>query len=243
MNTSQPLQLSCEVRTTFGKKNRALRKSHFIPGVIYGEGQEPISITLPYRIFLDTFRKAGETTIVECQVGDQTIPTLISDVSVHSVKETILHVDFRRVNLKKKVETRVPVIVTGDSPAVKAGGVLLQQMQEVSVEAFPQNIPHDITINISQITEIGQEIKIADLPKSDTYLITDEPSRVLVSVVAHKEESVEAQTERAETEITTAKEPVEGEEGAESPEGATPAAGGRTEDASTEKPAKDKSAK
>lgn len=236
MNTSQPLQLACEVRTTFGKKNRALRKSYFIPGVIYGEGKESLHVTLPYKAFLEVFRKAGETTIVECQVDGNVIPTLISDVSVHSVKETILHVDFRRVNLKKKVETRVPVVVTGDSPAVKAGGVLLQQMQEVFVEALPQNIPHEITIDISQITEIGHEIKISDLPKSDTYEITDDATRVIVSVVAHREESVEAQTDRVETEITTAKETVEGEEGAEPAEGTEP----KTEAAPTDKPAKEK---
>lgn len=231
------MQLACEVRTTFGKKNRALRKSLFIPGVIYGEGQEPISITLPYKTFLETFRKAGETTIVECQVGDETIPTLITDVSVHSVKETILHVDFRRVNLKKKVETSVPVVIVGDSPAVKAGGVLLQQMQEVTVEALPQNIPHEISINIALITEVGQEVKISDLPTSDVYEITDDATRVIVSVVAHREESVEAQTDRVETEITTAKEPVEGEEGTESAEGAEP----KAEATPAEKPGKEKS--
>lgn len=230
------MQLACELRTTFGKKNRALRKSHFIPGVIYGEGQEPIAVTLPYKTFLETFRKAGETTIVECQVGDKTIPTLITDVSVHSVKETILHVDFRRVNLKKKVETSVPVVIMGDSPAVKAGGVLLQQMQEVTVEALPQNIPHEISINIALITEVGQEVKISDLPKSDVYEITDDATRVIVSVVAHREESVEAQTDRAETEITTAKAPVEGEEGAEPAEGEDP----KAETTPAEKPSKEK---
>lgn len=230
------MQLACELRTTFGKKNRALRKSHFIPGVIYGEGQDPISVTLPYKTFLETFRKAGETTIVECQVGDNTIPTLITDVSVHSVKETILHVDFRRVNLKKKVETSVPVVIVGDSPAVKAGGVLLQQMQEVTVEALPQNIPHEISINIALITEVGQEVKISDLPKSDVYEITDDETRVIVSVVAHREESVEAQTDRAETEITTAKAPVEGEEGAVPAEGEEP----KVDAAPAEKPGKEK---
>lgn len=230
------MQLACELRTTFGKKNRALRKSHFIPGVIYGEGQDPISVTLPYKTFLETFRKAGETTIVECQVGDKTIPTLITDVSVHSVKETILHVDFRRVNLKKKVETSVPVVIMGDSPAVKAGGVLLQQMQEVTVEALPQNIPHEISINIALITEVGQEVKISDLPKSDVYEITDDATRVIVSVVAHREESVEAQTDRAETEITTAKAPVEGEEGAVPAEGEEP----KVDAAPAEKPGKEK---
>jgi len=230
------LQLACEVRTTFGKKNRALRKSYFIPGVIYGEGKESLHITLPYKAFLEVFRKAGETTIVECQVDGNVIPTLISDVSVHSVKETILHVDLRRVNLKKKVETRVPVVITGNSPAVKAGGVLLQQMQEVFVEALPQNIPHEITIDISLITEIGQEVLISDLPKSETYDITDDATRVIVSVVAHREESVEAQTERVETEITSAKEPDEGDEGADSTEGEKT----KAEATSAEKPGKEK---
>ena len=239
MNTSQPLQLKCELRTVFGKKNRTLRKNLNIPGVIYGEGKDSLHVSVPSQLFLDVYRKAGETTIVECEVDGTKIPTLISDVSVHSVKDTILHVDFRRVNLKKKVETQVPVQVVGNSPAVKAGGVLLQQMQEVTVEALPQNIPHEITVDISQIGEVGMDIKIADLPTSDTYVITDEPSRVLVSVVAHREESTEAQTERVETEITTAKEPAEGEESAESAEGAQT----KTDTASTDKPAKDSAAK
>lgn len=238
MNTTQPLQLDCEIRTIFGKKNRGLRKSSFIPGVIYGEGQEPIHITLPYKTFLETFKKAGETTIIECKVDKKTIPTLISDVAVHPVKETVLHVDFRKVNLKKKVETRVPVVIVGDSPAVKAGGVLLQQMQEVFVEALPQNIPHEISIDISLITEVGQEVKISDLPKSDSYEITDDMTRVVVSVVAHKEESLEAQTDRVETEITTAKEGEEGEgeEGADTTE--TPDA--KTETDQAEKTTKEK---
>jgi hypothetical protein len=109
-------------------------------------------------------------------------------------------------------------------------------MQEVFVEALPQNIPHEITIDISQITEIGQEVKISDLPKSDTYEITDDATRVIVSVVAHREESVEAQTDRVETEITTAKETVEGEEGAEPAEGTEP----KAEATPTDKPGKEK---
>lgn len=220
MSPSQAIQLSCDVRTIFGKKNRALRKAQQVPGVIYGEGQEPLPISIPYKTFVDVYRSAGETTIVECHVDGKKIPTLISDVTIHPVKDTVLHVDLRKVNLTKKVEASVPVVLTGESPAVKAGGVVLQQMQEVTVEALPQNIPHDIVIDLTTILEIGQEIKVSHLPTSDSYTIVDEPDRVVVSVAAHREESTEAQTERAETEITTAKAP----EGAEGEEGATPVA-------------------
>lgn len=211
MNASQALTLHCQPRTVFGKKNRSLRKSQSIPGVIYGEQKEVLHITLDYKTFVEVYRKAGETTIVECELNETKIPTLIADVALHPVHDTVLHVDFKRINLTKKVEANVPVVVVGESPAVKAGGVLLQQTQEISVECLPQNIPHEISIDASVLTEVGQEFTVANLPKDGSYEITEDQNRVIVSVVAHREESTEAQTERVETEITTAKEPVEGE--------------------------------
>ena len=211
------------MRTQKGKKNRSLRKSGLIPAVIYGEGQSPLSVSINARTFATTYKQAGETSLVECVVDGATIPTLISDVSVHPDLETVLHVDFRKVNLAKKVEVDVPVEFIGESAAVKSlGGVLLQQMQEVQVEAFPQNIPAAITIDISTLADVGSEIKVSDLPTSSTYVILDEPDRVVVSIIAHKEESTEVQTDRAEVEITTAKKDEEGAEG-ESTEAATPA--------------------
>lgn len=215
MNKSNQIQLICENRTKFGKQNKSLRKSGFIPAVIYGEGQEPISVTIPEKEFSKAFSQSGETSIVECIVGDQKISTLVSDVSIHPVRESVVHVDFRRVNLTKKVTVSVPVEVFGESMAVRSlGGVLLQQMNEIEVESLPQNIPSDIKVDISVLSGIGSEIKIGDIPKSNEFEILDEPDRVIVSVIAHKEESTEAQIEREEVEITTAKVDKEGEESA-----------------------------
>lgn len=226
MNTTQPLTLQCELRTTKGKQNRTLRKTHKVPGVIFGEGQDSVSVTLDYKTILDVYRKAGETTVVECVLEGKAVPTLISEVSIDPVRETIQHVDFRRVNLKKKVTADVPVEIMGEPSIVKQGqGVVLQQMQKISVEAFPQNIPHSIVVDISDVTEVGTEIKISDIAASPDYVIVDEADRVVVSIVAHKEESVEVQSERTETEITTEKAPEEGEvtEGTPTAEPATEA--------------------
>jgi len=217
MNASQSIILECQLRTTFGKKNRSLRKAQYIPGVIYGEGKASEHVTLSYKTFMDVYRKAGETTIVECDIDGVKTPTLIADVAFHPVHDTMLHVDFKRINLAKKVEANVPVVIVGESPAVKSGGVLLQQAQEISVECLPQHIPHEISIDATLLTEIGQEYTIADLPKDDSYEVIEEADRVIVSIVAHREESTEAQTERVETEITSAKEPAEGEVAAETP--------------------------
>lgn len=211
--------LNCSLRTSFGKKNRALRKSGIVPAVIFGESADSTAISLSALEFKKVFALAGETTVVYCVVEGKEIPTLVSDVSINSILDTVNHIDFRRVNLKKEISAQVPVELTGDSPAVKSGGVLLQQIKELEVKALPQNIPQAITIDVSTLIEVGQEITVGTLPKSTEYEIIEEMDRVIVSITAHKEESAESQLERTETEITTAK-VAEGEEGAE---GAAPA--------------------
>jgi large subunit ribosomal protein L25 len=212
-DTSQKITLECSARTVVGKQNRSLRKSGLIPAVIFGESTPSVSVSIPATLFATVHAAAGETSIVYCNVDGKEIPTLISDVHIHPVFGSVNHVDFRRVNLTKKITAQVPVKLIGESPAVKAGGVLLQQTQEVEVEALPQDIPHDITVDVSTLTEIGQELSIGSLALSDSFKIVENPTRILVSVTAHKEESTESQLERTETEITTAKPDAETPEG------------------------------
>lgn len=215
MSKGNQIQLICENRTKFGKQNKSLRKSGFVPAVIYGDGKEAISIVVSEKDFSKAFHESGETSIVECVLGDQKISTLVLDVSIHPVRDSVVHVDFRRVNLTKKVTVAVPVEIVGESMAVRSlGGVLLQQMSEIEVESLPQNIPSDIKVDISVLSEIGNEIKVGDIPKSEEFEILENQDRVIVSVIAHKEESTEAQIERSEVEITTSKVDEEGEEGA-----------------------------
>ncbi|MFO0703243.1 MAG: 50S ribosomal protein L25 [Patescibacteria group bacterium] len=212
MGTNESIKLNCEPRVKLGKQTKALRKLGLIPAVIYGEGMEPLSVSVTEKDFSIAFKQAGETNIVECAIDGQSIPTLISDISIHPVLDKVLHVDFKKINLKKKVQVEVPIEFVGESPAVKSlGGVLLKQLNEIEIECLPQNIPNSIQIDISIITEIGKEIKVGDIAKAEGYTILDESDKVVVSVIAHKEESTETQTERAEVEITTEKKAEEGE--------------------------------
>jgi hypothetical protein len=98
-------------------------------------------------------------------------------------------------------------------------------VDRVVIEALPTDIPHALEIDLSTLTEIDQTFTIANLPKSEKYVIIDDPETVLVSVTAHKEESIEPDTT---TTIPEGEEGAEGEaatEGAEGGEG-TPAEGG-----------------
>ncbi|OGK13374.1 hypothetical protein A2861_01275 [Candidatus Roizmanbacteria bacterium RIFCSPHIGHO2_01_FULL_38_15] len=219
-------KLTATPRKKFGKAVRKMRKEGKIPANVFGRDMKSQSVTVMSSDFSKTQKKAGATGIIYLDVEDKSIPTLISNIQYHPSIGSILHVDFRAVNLKEKIEAEVPVKFVGVSEAVEQkNGVLITQLDHIEVEALPADMPAAIEVDISALKEIGTSINIADLKKDPKYAIKDEATRVIVSVTEHKEESTETETTAEAPEILTEK-PVEGEvavEGATA-EGAAPAA-------------------
>ncbi len=207
------VMLSAQARTVHGKKNKQLRKQGQLPANVFGPQFTSQSLTVNYIEFRRIYRQVGETGIVYLKTEKDEIPTLISAIQRHPLDGMVLHADFRKVDLKKKITAVVPLTFVGVSPAVNAGGVILTQTEKVEVEALPQNIPNHIEVDVSVLTKVGNEIKVGDLKIDSTYAIQTEKDKVIVSVTAHKEESTVAETTAAAApEVITAK---EGEEGAE----------------------------
>lgn len=219
VKSTDKITLTLTERTVFGKKLGSLRREGLIPANVYGPKFESKSVSLPLKDFLAVYKVARETGVVYAKLGKNEIPVLIRQVQRHPVKDAILHVDLRKIDLTEKIETEVPVKIMGTSIAVsQKGGVLLSLSPALKIEALPAKIPSHIEVDISKITELGQEIKVGDLAKSGDYELKEPADKVVVSVVEHKEESVTPETTAAPTEVITEK-PAEGEvpveEGAE----------------------------
>lgn len=213
--TSGKLELSVQARTVIGKQVRRLRREGLIPANVFGPDYASKSISVAVADFQKTFKVAKETGIVYLKLDSEEVPTLIKNVQRQPVDHSIVHVDFRKIDLKQKIETQVPVQTVGTSEAVsQKGAVLLTQTNELTIEALPQEIPQFIEVDISSLKDIGNEIKVADLPKSATYTIKDDADKVVVSAIAHKEESLIAETTTKAPEVITEKTPEEGAEGA-----------------------------
>jgi large subunit ribosomal protein L25 len=192
---SNKLSIKVEERKVFGKKLKKIRKEGLIPANIYGVDFKSKSISVNFKDFLKIYKIAKETGIVYLHFRDEEIPVLIRNIQRHPVGDTILHVDFRKINLTQNIKTKVPVKLVGQSEAVsQKGGVLLAQMDELMIESLPQNIPPAIEVDISVLKEIGSEIKVSDLTKATNYKILEEPGKVIVSVIEHKEESIVPET-------------------------------------------------
>lgn len=192
---SEKLILPVTPRTVFGKKLRKMRIEGNVPANVFGPEFKSKSIAVSFKDFAKVYKVAKETGIVYLMLEKEEIPVLIKQVQRHPVNDSVLHVDFRKVDLKKKIQTEVPVKTVGVSEAVtQKAGVLLTLSETLLVEALPQDIPSAIEVDISSIKELGQEIKVSDLKKSTTYEIKTPLEKVVISVVEHKEESVTPET-------------------------------------------------
>ena len=209
---SVKLHLDAQARTLFGKKLKKFRYQGNVPANVFGPQFKSQSVTIELKSFNKIYKVAEETGIVYLKVDKDELPVLVRGVQRHPVTHALLHVDFRKVDLKQKIETEVPIKTVGESEAVNVkGGVLLTQANTIKVEALPEEIPHEVEIDISVLKEIGEEIKVSSLPKSDKYSVKEDADKVLVSVIAHKEESLVAETAVAEPEVIT-EVPQEGDE-------------------------------
>lgn len=210
-NKESKILLSANLRKIFGKKLKRLRKDGSVPGNVYGPDFKSLAVTLNYKEFLKTYKKVKETAVFYLKVDEKEIPVLIKNIQKHPIIGTIIHVDLRKIDLKQKIQTEVPVKIIGESIAVtQKAGVLLNQTSKLLVEALPQDIPQSIDVDISSIKEIGQEIKVSNLTINPTYTIKEDANKIIVSVIAHKEESIIPETTAVAPEVITEK-VVEGE--------------------------------
>lgn len=160
----QKLELNADTRVVMGSKVKTLRKSGYIPAVLYGKEQETLSLQVPAKEFVNVFRKAGESTLVYVNINNKIYPTIIHDVTRDPLTDEFLHADFYKVRLDEKIKTNVPVVFMGESPAVKdLGGIFIRNINELEVEAFPQDLPHEITVDISSLENFGDQILVKDI--------------------------------------------------------------------------------
>jgi large subunit ribosomal protein L25 len=215
-------KLSVRPREVLGKKVNALRRKGLLPGVVFGGHADSTPVETDQHTFELSYRRWGNTTLLSLTGLDGgEVPALIYDVSRDPVSGRMLHVDFARVSLTEKTHADVPLHFVKESPAVRTlGAVLLHARSEVSVEAFPQDIPHAIEVDLSGLLEIDDAIFVRDLVVDATLIkIENDPDELVVKAVPVKVEEEKPAEAAAPAEGEVA---VEGEEG----EAAAPAAAG-----------------
>ena len=210
-------ELSVKPRTVLGKKVAQLRRAGATPANVYGHRVESTSVQADTAELTHLLRALGKNQIINLKVeGEPEARTVvIRDIARNPLNGRVLHVDFFQVSMTEKMRADVPVVITGTSDAVVTyGGVLMQLIDVIHVEALPADLPSQFEVDVSVLTQLEQSLHVKDLQLGGGKVdIHTDPDVVVVRVAAPRL--------AAEEEEAAAEAPAEGEAAAEGAEAAT----------------------
>ena len=196
---------------------KQLRRGGQVPAIVYGN-LENTQIQCDENVLMKAYVQAGESTLVELDIGGKKVPALFHTVEFDPVSDRLAHVDFLAVDMKKELEAPVSVRFEDEAPAVKDfNATIVTVLDTVTVRCLPANLPHDLPLSLASLTEVGASLKVSDLKVPEGVTILEEPETVLVVAQEQRAEEVAAPAAPAEGEAAPA---------AEGAEGAAPAAEG-----------------
>ena len=142
--------------------------------------------------FLKRYKEAGYSTPMTLKGKDIDQMVLIQDIQLDPVTDNLLHIDFLAVSKDEKVRTEVPVILIGESSVEKLGEGKIQLIKDfIEVEALPQDLPHNVSVDISVIKTMNDTIFVKDLKFSDKVTVLDDLEQAVITVLKLAEEEVE----------------------------------------------------
>ena len=182
--------LILEAQTRAGSEDLAgLRKEGKMPAVFYGKKTESTPITITHKDFVKVWHTAGESGVVTIKTPTGTVDTLIKAVDVDPVSDIARHADFYVFEKGKKIEVDVPLEFEGVSVAMKdLGGILVKALHEIKISADPQNIPHEIKVDISALETMDSVILAKDLALPAGVVLIENPEEVVAAITKMKEE-------------------------------------------------------
>ncbi len=199
--------MNATVRELTGRATEALRAEGTVPAVVYGFGTEPTNIQVDRNAFLKVLAAAGSSTVVDLKVGEKTFQVLIGEVQRNALNDFVTHIDFRAVDPNRKIEAKIPLVLSGVAPAVKElGGTLLQSLEEVEVLSLPNALVHEITIDVTRLATFDDVIRVSDivapegveiLTSSDVAVASVQPPRS-EEEIASLNEMVDADVSKVE---------------------------------------------
>lgn len=168
-------------RTVSGKQVKALRRQGLIPAVMYGHNFDPIAISLEAHATTLALNGLSSSTIVTIELDGQQHAALVREKQPDYLKNILLHIDFQVVSLTEKITANVSITMHGTSPAVRdLNAVLVHNLTSVEVEALPSDLPEHLTVDISNLTSIGDAIYVRDLVVPAGVEVLTDPDEVII---------------------------------------------------------------
>ena len=205
------MELLANKREILGKKVRFLRRQGITPAHLFGHNVEPVPLQCDTAQLQHVLAQAGKTGLVSLKLdkSKKTRNVMVREVQREPRTGQLLHVDFYQVRMEEKIRVEVPILLVGEAPALKLKeNFLAHELNNLTIECLPDEIPSRVELDLSVLTESEQAIHVKDIRLDDGITVLDNPDQLVVKISASFIEKVEEEVEAA----------VE----AEAPEGAVP---------------------
>lgn len=186
-------------RPTGSSASRRLRAADRIPGVLYGHGMEPVSLSVARRdLRIALSGPAGQNTILTLEVGGAKYNAIVKEMQRHPVRRNVSHVDFVQINLSEEITVHVPVHLTGTAKEVlSAGGIVDPAVDSIEVRSTPANLPNEVLIDITGLHP-DSVIRLADIALPSGVVALGDPDMPVVTVLMSRAATEAAQAGSAE---------------------------------------------
>ena len=231
---SEQVSLAASERQSEGKSaNRNLRRSGYIPGVLYGGKEEPKKISIMEKDIVKATEIAGfATQILRISMDGKDVDVVVKEIQRHPATSRVLHADFMRVDPDSKITLVVPIRTLNDESCIGvkvSGGQVNHLINDIEISCLASNLPEQLEIDVQEM-DIGDTISLSEIKLPEGVEITilqqdEDRDQAVVSVTETREMIIEEEEEELEV--------VEGEEGEEGEEGDTEATESTEEDPET----------
>ena len=178
--------LPVQPRTVLGKKVNKLRRAGLTPVHMYGSGGEPQALQVDTQVLRRVLTHAGHNRPIEVVTEGSAVRSLtfVREIQFHPLTLEVLHVDLFRVDADITTTVDVPLELEGDSPAVRLGGSLIQNLHTVQVEARPLDVPGSIIVDVSVLNDFDKSIRVSDLTVPDGVTVLTDGEQMVAHVAA-----------------------------------------------------------
>ena len=187
--TTQAITLELAPREVLGKKVRQLRRVGIMPVHLYGPSVEPRALQCDTPTLIEVLARAGGSTPITITVQGERGSQLAfaREVQRDPRRDDIIHVDLVVAEATRPVTAQVPIVLVGESPGARgAGGTVVHQLRDVSVEALPLEMPNELEVDLAELTEADSVFRVGDLKLSANVSVFADPEDVVARVEARR---------------------------------------------------------
>lgn len=194
--------IAIEKRSVANRRaSKQLRKNGYVPASISSKGKKSMSVSLKAEELRKSLTAYGRNALFNLSMDGSAITAMVKDIHLSPIKSEMLHVDLQEVSLKEEIRADLTIRLKGLDVLEFKKLMALPQMDVIRVKGLPQDIPDDITIDVSNVNGV-ENINVSDVKFPEGIVPEMSKEQCVISVVEVKKQDKSKSAEETSENLT-----------------------------------------